>query len=91
MVRFKKRLSWVIRTTAMDGMSQRQFAKVMAENGLTVDPATIGNWLDIHKPNLPDADDLHIIARIRPDISLDWLLGIRPASTVAELFIEQNL
>lgn len=85
----KQRLTWIVRTTA-DG-SQKTFANLMETYGCGVEQTTVSNWLDQKKTFTPGVRELWTIHQIRPNISIDWLLGIRPAETVDEQFIDSQI
>lgn len=87
--RMKLRLQWIVQTSP--GGSFQSFADLMTQEGCKVNPSTVGRWVDPRNEYAPGAKELWVITLIRPDISIDWLLGKKPPSTVDETFIESRI
>jgi len=87
--RMKLRLQWIVQTSP--GGSFQSFADLMTQEGCRVNPSTVGRWVDPRNEYTPGAKELWVMTLIRPDISIDWLLGRTQAGSVAEQFIEESI
>lgn len=88
MKRAKVRFAMVVHTTG-DGTKQG-FAEAMTASGMIIHPTTIATWMDPNEAGSPNVDDLIAIHKIRPTISIDWLLGLRQAESLDEKWIESQ-
>lgn len=84
----KVRLSVVVRTTG-DGTAVN-FAAEMGRHGRQVEPTTISRWIDADNQASPSLDDLWVIRQVRPTVRADWLLGLLPAESLDEQWIESQ-
>jgi len=93
---FKRRLRQFMIST-----SERQsvFLKNLEEQGCPTRSGTLSKWLNVDERLVPDAIELMAIARIKnpgdtgdeeDQISMDYILGKRPAKTEAERHIEKR-
>ena len=90
----KLKLGWVVQTMPSHdsrGMRHEAFAETLQDIGCQISPSAITKWLDTKTPFVPNARHLRAINRLRPEVSLDWLLGVRDAQTVEEIFIEKSM
>jgi len=84
---FKRRLRVLVQASG----SQLEFSRKLAKHGRRVSNSSISRWLDDNSPAVPDIDDLIAIVQIEPRVSVDYLIGHRPAESVTEKFIEERI
>lgn len=87
-VDFKRRLGILISITAP---SQVGFAEAMKNHGRKTHNSTVSRWIDQSSPMVPNTKDLIALAEVEPRVSIDYLIGRRPAETVTEKFIEERV
>lgn len=86
--RFKKRLKWLLQTTAD---TQAGIVDVMSSRHAGISTATVSRWMDEESDAAPDQRELMALMMSHPDTSVDWLLGRTPAKTLEEQFIEKKI
>lgn len=86
--KFKRRLKIVLQNT---GETQEEIASMLGERHAVVSRSTISRWMQEEDEAVPDQRQMMALMLSHPDISLDWLLGRKPAESIAEKFIESRI
>ncbi len=86
---FRKRLKIVIQNTAD---TQAELAELMTERHAKVSQSTISRWMrEDDDDAAPSLKELMALLAGHKDVSVDWLLGRKPAESIAEKFIESRI
>lgn len=64
------------------------FARAMNRQGYDIDDSTVKRWTKLDNPTSPNLSDLWVIHLVKPEISIDWLMGLRPPESADERWIE---
>jgi transcriptional regulator with XRE-family HTH domain len=85
---FRKRLKIVIQNTAD---TQVQLSELMTERHAKVSQSTISRWMRDDDEAVPTVKELMALLMSHKEISVDWLMGRKPAESIAEKYMESRL